>query len=113
MEGMNGKRYTFGANLTVTLLNSKEKIQKSEENREVALQYFRVKVAEVIDEAKNFILKNENEEAKGRLSGVISELKGSKYVNEILIKALLVDLNDCLTNLNAEMMEQKARGHME
>lgn len=58
-----GNKLTFNAKLDITLLNSNEEVKDEEENSEVIEDYYRVKAAEVLEEARKLSDKNKFKEA--------------------------------------------------
>jgi hypothetical protein len=51
MLGVNGEQFSSEQQLKITLLNPDEEAKENEESKDVALQYYRVKAAEIMDDA--------------------------------------------------------------
>ena len=75
MVGIDGEQYSQERQLQITLLNPDEESKDNlSEQKDVALQYYRVKVAEVMDIAQNLAIAKNHKEATTVLQNMIKEL---------------------------------------
>lgn len=122
MVGIDGEKYSQERLLKITLLNPDEESKEDlQEQKDVALQYYRVKVAEVMDIAQQLALAKDHKKATAVLQTMIKELKASKYKDDLLLTALVQDLEEAVRDVQPKVyqqygrkrMKQKFRGHME
>ncbi len=103
------------------MLNIDEEEKEVEESKDVVLQYFRVKVAEVLDTAEKFADAKNFKEGQKVLDEAIKSIRDSKYKNENLMIGLVNDLVTARSACKPVVFKQKGkkfmiaqkRGHME
>lgn len=109
------------ASLAVTFLNEAEDFKESEINKDVVLNFYRVRGAEALDNARRLSDAKEFNEAKKILTNFKEELSNSALKGEMLVKGLIEEFTAALENIKPEVYEiqgkhamiQKARVHME
>ena len=99
MLGIDGEKYSQERQLQITLLNPDEEAKEMEEIEDVALQYYRVKVAEIMDIAQNLALAKQHKKAEEVLVTMLKELKSSKYKDTNLVQALIHDLRESVNDV--------------
>eukprot|EP00331_Platyophrya_macrostoma_P007534 CAMPEP_0176424840 /NCGR_PEP_ID=MMETSP0127-20121128/11059_1 /TAXON_ID=938130 /ORGANISM="Platyophrya macrostoma, Strain WH" /LENGTH=551 /DNA_ID=CAMNT_0017805939 /DNA_START=100 /DNA_END=1755 /DNA_ORIENTATION=+ len=107
--------------LAVTFFNEAEDFKDNETDKEVYLNYYRVRGAEALDTARRLSDAKEFNEAKKLLTDFKEELSNSALKNEKEVKGLIEEFTAALENIKPEVYEikgkhtmiQKARVHME
>jgi len=113
LTALDGKIVTKKAELFITLLNETEEIKEEEEaDREVMKNFYRVKGASVIGEARKLADQRKNDDAKKILQSFKEELEGSLLKNEEFIKNLIKDINKASEDVNPIVYEQFGKHNM-
>jgi len=113
MTGLNGKIITKTTDLFITLLNEIEEVKEEEEaDRDVMKNFYRVKGASILSEAKKLADKSKYEEAKKLLQSFKEELEGSFLKEEEFIKNLIKDINKASEDVNPDVYDIFGRHNM-
>lgn len=107
LTALDGKILTKKAELFITLLNETEEVKEEEEaDREVMKNFYRVKGASILGEARKLADQRKNDDAKKILQSFKEELEGSLLKNEEFIKNLIKDINKASEDVNPIVYEQ-------
>ena len=110
---LDGKHLTKKAELTITLLNEGEDCKDDEEDdREVMKNFFRLKGALIMTEARKFADQGSYDDAKKKLQSFKEELENSFLKNEEFIKNLIKDINQAIENVNPIVYDQVGKHEM-
>jgi len=113
MTALDGKAITKKAELFITLLNETEEIKEEEEaDREVMKNFYRVKGASILSEARKLADQRKNDDAKKILQSFKEELEGSMLKTEEFIKNLIKDIEKALQDVNPIVYEQFGKHNM-
>jgi len=98
---IDGKKIARKATLNITLLNEIEEFKDEEEDdREVMKNFYRLKGASVMDEARKLADEKKNDNAKKLLESFKEELENSFLKTEQFIKNLIKDIEQAMQNVN-------------
>jgi len=113
LTAIDGKPITKKAELFITLLNETEEFKEEEEDdREVMKNFYRVKGAAVMSEAKKLADQRKNDEAKKLLQNFKEELEGSFLKTEEFIQNLIKDIEKASEDVNPIVYEQFGKHNM-
>lgn len=113
MTALDGKMITKTADLLITLLNETEEINHEEEaDRDVMKNFYRVKGASILSEARKLADIGQNDEAKKMLQSFKEELEGSFLREEEFIKNLIQDINKASEDVDPVVYEQFGKHNM-
>ena len=109
--GLNNEIVVKKAELYVTLLNEVEEMKEEEEDddKEVMNNYYRVKGALVMDEARKLADAKRNDEAKKLLQNFKEELVNSSVKGNELIKNLVKDIDMAIVDVNPKVYQEIGR----
>jgi len=113
MTALDGETITKTAELTITLLNETEDVPEEEEaDRDVMKNFYRVKGALVLSDAKKLADQRKYDEAKKMLQSFKEELEGSFLKDEEFIKNLIKDIQKASEDVNPVVYEQYGKHNM-
>jgi len=113
MTALDGKIITKKTDLFITLLNETEEVKEEEEpDRDVMKNFYRVKGASILSEAKKLADQSKYDEAKKLLQSFKEELEGSFLKEEEFIKNLVKDINKASEDVNPVVYEQFGKHNM-
>lgn len=111
--GLDNKYMIKKADLYITLMNEMEEFKDDDEDdREVMKNFYRVKGASIMGEARKLADKRKNEEAKKILQSFKEELENSFLKEEEFIKNLLNDISQAIQNVNPIVYEREGKHSM-
>lgn len=99
--------------LKVHLVNEDEELKQQTPDKEVLSNYYRVRVAEAMQEAKLLAGSGKHTEGKKLLIGLKEELGNSIVKEEELIKGLLDDLKVTITEMEPQVYEKVGKHRLE
>jgi len=104
ITGLDGKHIIKKAELRITLLNEIEEVKDEEEDdREVMNNFYRLKGAMLLNEARKLADQGKNEEAKKKLESFKEELANSFLKDEQFIKNLIKDIDQAIVNVSPQV----------
>jgi len=109
---IDGKPITKKAELFITLLNETEEVKEEEPDREVMKNFYRVKGASVISEARKLADQRKNDEAKKILQNFKEELEGCFLRREGFIQNLIKDIEKASRDVNPAVYEKSGKHNM-
>jgi Mg-chelatase subunit ChlD len=110
---LDNSHITKKAELYITLLNEVEEVKEEEEDdREVMKNFYRVKGASVMGEARQLADGSKYEEAKKILTSFKEELENSFLKSEEFIVNLIKDIAQAIVNVEPVMYQQMGRHNM-
>ena len=113
ITGLDNNQVIKKSELRITLLNEVEEVKDEEEDdREVMKNFFRVKGASLMDEARKLADQNKNEDAKKILTSFKEELENSFLKEEEFIKNLVKDILKAIDGVQPEFYQQMGRHEM-
>ena len=113
LVGLDGQQVVKQAELRITLLNEVEELKDQEEDdREVMKNFYRVKGALLIGEARKLADQNKNDDAKKLLKDFKEELGNSFLKAEEFIKNLITDIATAMKDVNPVVYQQVGRSAM-
>jgi len=113
MTALNGEKITKTADLFITLLNDTEEVKEEEEDdKDVMKNFYRVKGASVLSEAKKLADQRKYDEAKRMLQSFKEELEGSFLKNEEFIKNLIKDIEKASKDVEPVVYQQVGKHNM-
>ena len=98
--------------LITLFLNEVEEEKDNEADRDVMFNYYRVKGAEIMNEARSLSDKKKYEEAKKILQNFKEDIANSKLKEDEAIKNLIKDLDDAINNVRPEVYENTGKHYM-
>jgi len=113
MTALDGETITKTAELTIALLNETEEVPEEEEaDKDVMKNFYRVKGALVLSDAKKLADQRKYDEAKKMLQSFKEELEGSFLKDEEFIKNLIKDIQKASEDVNPVVYEQYGKHNM-
>jgi len=110
---LNNQHIVKKAELQITLLNEVEEVKEEEEDdREVMKNFYRVKGASVMSEARLLADGSKHEEAKKILQSFKEELENSFLKTEEFIMNLVKDITQAIHNVEPTVYHQMGRHNM-
>jgi len=107
ITGLDGKQIIKKTELRITLLNEVEEVKDEEEDdREVMNNFYRLKGAMLLNEARDLAGQGKNEEAKKKLESFKEELSNSFLKDEQFIKNLIKDIDQAIVNVSPQVFAQ-------
>jgi uncharacterized protein YegL len=103
MKGLDDKTVVKKGKLQLSLINEGEEFDDDKadnNNAEVSVQFYRVRSAEVMDEARKLADANQLEKAQAALKAMLEELSNSFIKEEQFIVGLISDLKQLTSDLN-------------
>jgi len=104
ITGLDGKHIIKKAELVITLLNEVEEVKDEEQDdKEVMNNFYRLKGAMLLNEARKLADQGQNEEAKKKLESFKEELSNSFLKNEQFIENLIKDIDQAIVNVSPQV----------
>ena len=100
MTTLNNEKIVKKAELVITLLNEDEEMLEEEDDKEVMKNFFRVKGALMISEARVLADQGKNDDAKKLLEGFKEQLENSFMKREEFIMNLVKDIDAAIEAVN-------------
>eukprot|EP00331_Platyophrya_macrostoma_P007796 CAMPEP_0176431506 /NCGR_PEP_ID=MMETSP0127-20121128/14851_1 /TAXON_ID=938130 /ORGANISM="Platyophrya macrostoma, Strain WH" /LENGTH=532 /DNA_ID=CAMNT_0017813523 /DNA_START=24 /DNA_END=1622 /DNA_ORIENTATION=+ len=91
--------------LKVNLINEDEELPQQEPNKDLLNNYFRVRSAEILSQARTLAEKNDYEGGRKLLQNFREELSQSVVKDELLVKGLLEDIDTTIKEMQPQVYE--------
>jgi len=112
LKGSKNTEYIKQAELITGFFNETEELKDNESDRDVVFHCFRVRGAEIINEAKTLSDKRKYEEAKTLLKNFKEEIVNSVLKDDPIIKNLIKDIEETILNVREENYEDSGKYYM-
>jgi len=113
ITGLDGQHIIKKADLSITLLNELEEVKDEEEDdREVMKNFYRLKGALLLNEARTLADQGKNDEAKKKLENFKEELSNSFLKEEQFIKNLIKDIDQAIVNVTPHVYAQVGKHYL-
>ena len=100
------------AELSVTFSNEEEEFKADEPYKDVMINYYRVRAAEIIFETRELADQRKYKEAKKMLADFREELKASQFKQETIVAKLIEQLETVLKGIEPEHYQNYGRHQM-
>jgi len=107
-----GKTMVKKAELVQFFVNEVEECKDNELDVDVMFNYYRVKGAEIMDEARKLSDAGKYDDAKKILQNIKEEIANSKLKEDETMKNLVKDLDDAINNVKPEVYEKVGKHYM-
>jgi len=112
LKGSKNLEVTKKAELIPIFLNEVEEVKDNEIDVDVMFNYYRVRGAEIMDEARKLSDASKFDDAKKILQDFKEEIANSTVKDNETIKNLIKDLEDAITNVKPEVYKAVGKQYM-
>jgi len=112
MYDLQGLKYSLKSELKVSIINETEDSEESPEDKSVMTNFYRVRGAEVLTQAKNLADARKYDDAQKLLKNFKEELGGCIVKNEQFVQNLIKDIDQAVEDTKPQVYEERGKHNM-